>query len=417
MICSFDKKSAWEDTEMNRRQMLLSGAAFALAPRLAAAEAVKPLKIGVMNDMSSVYSDYQGIGSVVSARLAVDDYSAQLGVPVEIIFADHQNKPDIGAGIARDWFDNQGVDVVMDLPNSAVALAVIGVADQKNRAVIGSGAGSSVMTGPKCSRNFIHWTYDTYALGTGLGKAMVGQGAMTWFFVSADYAFGKDLRDNCAAAVEASGGKVIGDVRHPLNTADFSSFLLQAQASGADVVAFANAGGDLNNCFKQAAEFGLAKKQRLAGLILNVTNIPALGLAAVQNSTICTGFYWDMNDGTRAFAKRFQAAHPAKMMPNDMHAGMYSATAHLIKAMTVLKSAADGVKLIDEMKATPTDDPLFGKGSIRIDGRKLHPMYLLATKTVAESKGEWDYFKVLATIKPEDAWRPLEKGGCPFVKA
>jgi branched-chain amino acid transport system substrate-binding protein len=402
---------------MNRRQVLLSGAAFALAPRLAAAEGVKPLKIGVLNDMSSVYSDYQGIGSVVAARLAVDDYATSLGVPVEIVFADHQNKPDIGAGIARNWFDNENVDVVMDLPNSAVALAVLGVAEQKNKAAIGSGAGSSVMTGPKCSRNFIHWTYDTYALGTGLGKALVAQGAMTWFFVAADYAFGKDLRDNCAAAVEASGGKVIGDVRHPLNTADFSSFLLQAQASGADVVAFANAGGDLNNAFKQAAEFGLAKKQRLAGLILNVTNIPALGLAAVQNSTICTGFYWDMNDGTRAFARRFQSAHPTKMMPNDMHAGMYAATAHLMKAMAVTKSASDGVKLIDQMKALPSDDPLFGKGSIRVDGRKLHPMYLLATKSVAESKGDWDYFKVLATIKPEDAWRPLDKGGCPFVKS
>jgi branched-chain amino acid transport system substrate-binding protein len=402
---------------MDRRQMLLGGAALALAPRFANAQAAKPLKIGIMNDMSSVYADYQGIGSVVSARLALDDYSAKLGVPVEIVFADHQNKPDIGAGIARDWIDNQNVDVIMDLPNSAVALAVLGVADQKNKAVIGSGAGSSIMTGPKCSRNFIHWTYDTYALGTGLGKALVAQGAKSWFFVTADYAFGKDLEANCAAAVEASGGKVLGEVRHPLNNPDFSSFLLQAQASGADVVAFANAGGDLNNSFKQAAEFGLAQKQRLAGLILNVTNIPALGLAAVQNSTICTGFYWDMNDGTRAFAKRFQAAHPTKMMPNDMHAGMYSATAHLIKAMAVLQSAADGVKLIDQMKAMPTDDPLFGKGSIRVDGRKLHPMYLLATKTLAESKGDWDYFKVLATIRPEDAWRPLEKGGCPFVKA
>ena len=401
---------------MNRRQMLLSGAAFALAPRVANAQAAKPLKIGIMNDMSSVYSDYQGIGSVVAARLAVDDYSAKFSVPVEILFADHQNKPDIGAAMARNWFDNENVDVVMDLPNSAVALAVLGVADQKNKAVIGSGAGSSIMTGPKCSRNFIHWTYDTYALGTGLGKALVAQGAKTWFFVSADYAFGKDLRDNCAAAVEAAGGKVLGDVRHPLNTADFSSFLLQAQASGADVVAFANAGGDLNNSFKQAAEFGLAKQQRLAGLILNVTNIPALGLAAVQNATICTGFYWDMTDETRAFADRFQSAHPSKMKPNDMHAGMYSATAHLIKAMAVIKSAADGVKLIDQMKAIPTDDPLFGKGSIRIDGRKLHPMYLLATKTVAESKGDWDYFKTLAVIKPEDAWRPLDKGGCPFVK-
>jgi len=402
---------------MDRRQMLLGGAALALAPRFANAQPAKPLKIGIMNDMSSVYADYQGIGSVVSARLALDDYSAKLGVPVEIVFADHQNKPDIGAGIARDWIDNQNVDVIMDLPNSAVALAVLGVADQKNKAVIGSGAGSSIMTGPKCSRNFIHWTYDTYALGTGLGKALVAQGAKTWFFVTADYAFGKDLEANCAAAVEASGGKVLGEVRHPLNNPDFSSFLLQAQASGADVVAFANAGGDLNNSFKQAAEFGLSQKQRLAGLILNVTNIPALGLAAVQNSTICTGFYWDMNDDTRAFAKRFQAAHPTRMMPNDMHAGMYSATAHLIKAMAVLQSAADGVKLIDQMKAMPTDDPLFGKGSIRVDGRKLHPMYLLATKTLAESKGDWDYFKVLATIRPEDAWRPLEKGGCPFVKA
>jgi branched-chain amino acid transport system substrate-binding protein len=401
---------------MNRRHLLLGGAAIFLTPRLAIAQAAKPLKIGIMNDMSSVYSDYQGIGSVVAARLAVDDYSAKSGVPVEIVFADHQNKPDIGAAMARNWFDNENVDVVMDLPNSAVALAVLGVAEQKNKAAIGSGAGSSVMTGPKCSRNFIHWTYDTYALGTGLGKALVEQGARTWFFVSADYAFGKDLRDNCAAAVEAAGGKVLGDVRHPLNTADFSSFLLQAQASGADVVAFANAGGDLNNSFKQAAEFGLSKKQRLAGLILNVTNIPALGLEAVQNSTICTGFYWDMNEGTRAFAQRFQSAHPNKMMPNDMHAGMYSATAHLIKAMAVLKSAADGVKLIDQMKAMPTDDPLFGQGSIRIDGRKLHPMYLLATKTVAESTGAWDYFKVLAAIKPEDAWRPLDKGHCPFVK-
>jgi branched-chain amino acid transport system substrate-binding protein len=401
---------------MNRRQMLLSGCAFALAPRKACAQIAKPLKIGVMNDMSSVYADYQGIGSVVSARLAVDDYSAKLGAPVEIIFADHQNKPDVGAAMARNWFDNEQVDVATDLPNSAVALAVVGVAEQKNKAVIGSGAGSSIMTGAKCSRNFIQWTYDTYALGTSLGKALVEQGAKTWFFVTADYAFGKDLESNCAAAVERSGGQVLGAVRHPLNTPDFSSFLLQAQASGADVVAFANAGGDTNNAFKQAAEFGLSKKQRLAGLILNVTNIPALGLAAVQNSTICTGFYWDLNDDTRAFAKRFQAAHPARMMPNDMHAGMYSSVAHLIKAMSVTKSAADGVKLIDQMKAIPTNDPLFGKGSIRVDGRKLHPMYLLEAKSVAESKGDWDYFRVLATIKPEDAWRPLDKGGCPFVK-
>ena len=402
---------------MDRRQLLLWSSAFALAPRVAFGDAVKPLKIGIMNDMSSVYADYQGVGSIVATKLAVDDFSQKLGVPVEIVSADHQNKPDIGSAIARRWLDEDGVDVIMDLPNSSVALAVVNVVTEKNKAAIGSGAGSSVLTGPKCSRNFIHWTYDTYALGHGLGKALTEQGGKTWFFITADYAFGKDLKGNCAAAVEAAGGKVLGEARHPLNTADFSSYLLQAQASGADIVGLANAGGDLNTCIKQAAEFGLTKKQRLAGLILNVTNIPSLGLEAVQNSTICTGFYWDMNDGTRAFAKRFQAAHPKKMMPNDMHAGMYSATEHLIKAMAVIKSAADGVKLIDQMKAMPTDDPLFGKGSIRVDGRKLHPMYLLETKTVAESKGEWDYFKVLATIKPEDAFRPLDKGGCPFVKA
>ena len=406
---------------MDRRRFLASGAAFGAAasltlPSQLKAQGAKPLKIGIMNDLSSVYADYQGVGSKIAADLAVADWSAKLGTPVEIVTADHQNKPDVGAGIARRWFDSDGVDVIMDLPNSAVALAVLSVANEKNKAVIGSGAGASVLTGPMCSKNFVHWTYDTYALGHSLGKALSDDGAKTWYFITADYAFGKDLEQNCADAVVANGGKVLGTARHPLNTADFSSFLVQAQASGADVVAFANAGGDLNQSLKQAAEFGLGKKQKLAGLILNVTNIPGLGLAAVQNVKICTGFYWDQNDGTRAFAKRFQAVHPSKAMPNDMHAGMYAATEHLLKAMAQTKSAADGIKLVDAMKAIPTDDPLFGKGVIRIDGRHLHNMYLLETKTVAESKGGWDYFKVLSTIKPEDAWRPLDKGGCPFVK-
>jgi len=402
---------------MNRRQLLLGAAATALAPRLVAAEGARPLKIGVMNDMSSVYADYQGAGSVIAAKLAVADYSAKLGVPVEIVSADHQNKPDVGADIARRWFDAESVDVIMDLPNSAVALAVLTIATEKNKAVIGSGAGSSVMTGPKCSKNFVHWTYDTYELGTSIGKALTEQGGKSWYFITADYAFGKDLEANCAAAATAAGGQVLGAARHPLNTADFSSFLLQAQASGADVIGLANAGGDLNNTIKQAHEFGVTAKQRLAGLILNVTNIPSLGLDAVQNAAICTPFYWDFNDGTRDFASRFQAVDPSKMKPNDMHAGMYAATLHLMKAMAETKSADDGVKLIDAMKAIPTDDPLFGKGSIRVDGRKLHPVYLMTTKTLAESKGDWDYFKLVATIKPEDAWRPLDKGGCPFVKA
>jgi branched-chain amino acid transport system substrate-binding protein len=401
----------------NRRQVLLASAALALGPTALRAETARPLKIGVLNDMSSVYADYQGVGSVVAAQLAADDFSNKLDVPVEIVAADHQNKVDVAAAIARRWFDAENVDVIMDLPNSAVALAVVSVAQEKNKAVIGSGTGSSVMTGPKCSRNFVHWTYDTYALGTGLGKALTEAGAKSWFFISADYAFGKDLEANCAAAVQAAGGKVLGSVRHPLNTADFSSFVLQAQSSGADTVGLANAGGDLNNCIKQAHEFGLGAKQRLAGLILNITNIPSLGLDIVDRATICTGFYWDANDGTRGFAKRFQAAHPKKMMPNDMHAGMYAGTEHLIKAMAQVRRADDGVKLVDAMKAIPTDDPLFGKGIIRADGRKLHPMYLYKAKTPAESKYDWDYFQLVSTLKSEDAFRPLDKGDCPFVKA
>ena len=379
-------------------------------------QTAKPLKIGILNDLSSVYSDYQGFGSEIAARLAIEDYSTKLGVPVEIVVADHQNKPDVGVGIARRWIDTEGVDVIMDLPNSAVALAVLAVAEEKNKAAIGSGAGSSVLTGPKCSKNFVHWTYDTYAWGTALGKAVTESGGKTWFFITADYAFGKDIEANCAAAVVAAGGKVLGTARHPLNTADFSSYLLQAQASGADVIGLANAGGDTSNAFKQAAEFRLAEKQKFAGLTLNVTNIPGLGLETVQNALICTGYYWDMNDGSRDFGRRFQAKHPRKMMPNDMHAGMYAATAHLMKAVAQMPSRADGLKIIEAMKSLPTDDPLFGKGTIRIDGRKLHPMFLFATKSPAESKGDWDYFKLVSTVKSEDAWRSLEKGGCPFVK-
>ena len=377
----------------------------------------KPLKIGVMNDMSSVYSDFQGKGSLIAAGLAVDDYASKLGLSVEIVGADHQNKPDTGAAIARKWFDEDHVDVIMDLPNSAVALAVLAVAGDKNKAVIGSGAGSSVLTGPKCSRNFVHWTYDTYEVGGAMGRAVTRGGGKSWFFITADYAFGKDLRDNCAHAVEAEGGKVIGDARHPINTADFSSFVLQAQSSGADVVAFANAGGDLNNALKQAHEFGLSPKQKLATFVLNITNVPALGLETLAGSLIVTPFYWDFNDDTRAFAKRFQDKHAAKMMPNDMHAGMYAATAHLMKAYAQVKSADDGIKLVEAMKATPTDDPLFGKGSIRADGRHIHPVYLMSVKSAAESKGEWDAFKMVSTISPEEAWRPLDKGGCPFLKA
>ena len=305
----------------------------------------------------------------------------------------------------------------MDLPNSAVALAVLAVASEKNKAVIGSGAGSSVLTGPMCSRNFVHWTYDTYSWGNSVGKAVTEGGGKTWFFITADYAFGKDLEENCANAVRAAGGQVLGAARHPLNTSDFSSFLLQAQASGAQVVGFANAGGDSNTALKQAGEFGLPAKQQLVGLTANCLTARALGLAAMRGVKSSAAYYWDMNDPSRAFAAAFQKLHPTKIKPTDMQAGMYAATLHLMKAMAQTKSAADGVKLIDAMKAIPTDDPLFGKGLIRADGRKIHPMYLLAAKTPEESKGEWDYYKPIATIKAEDAWRPLEKGGCPYIKA
>jgi len=401
---------------MNRRHLLLGGAALALAPKFARAQSLKPLKIGVMNDMSGVYSDDQGIGSVIAAQLAVQDYAADLGVSVEIVSADHQQKPDVGAAISRKWFDQDGVDVVMDLPNSAVALAVVGVATEKNKAVIGSGAGSSVLTGAKCSPIFVHWTYDTYELGTVFGKSMTEAGGKSWFFITADYAFGKDLAANCAAAVKAAGGNVLGEARHPLGTADFSSFLLQAQASGADVIGLANAGGDLYAAMKQAHEFGLTPKQKLACFVCNITGMPGLGLDIAQGSNVATPYYWDFNDATRMFGKRYLGKHPKKLMPNDMQAGMYAATAHLLKTYAQAKTA-DGKALVDAMKAMPTDDPLFGKGSIRADGRHIHPVYLMQVKTPAESKGAWDVFKTVATIAPQDAWRPLDKGGCAFIKA
>jgi branched-chain amino acid transport system substrate-binding protein len=401
---------------MDRRQFVFGAASLPLLSAPLRAQ-TKRLKIGVMNDLSSVYADFQGIGSKVAADLAIADYAKSLGVPVEVIVADHQNKPDIGSVIARKWFDTEGVDVIMDLPNSGVALAVLAVANEKNKTVIGSGAGSAVLTGPQCSKNFVHWTYDTYALGYGLGQAITKEGGKTWFILTADYTFGKDLEQNCSDAVTANGGKVLGVVRHPINTADFSSFLLQAQSSGADVVAFANAGGDTSQSLKQAAEFGLGQRQRLAALVFDLQHVPPLGLQAAQGVKTIQAFYWDANDATRDFAKRFSTAHPKGEHPNHMHAGMYSATVHLIKAVAQAKNASDGANVVEIMKAMPTDDPVFGKGQIRADGRHIHPMYLYETKKPDESKGKWDVFKLVSTLAPDDVWRPLDKGGCPLVKA
>jgi len=395
-----------------------------LAPALAAllsflapaAAAERPVKIGVLNDMSGPYADYQGQGSVIAAQLAIEDFAAKAGRPVELVSADHQNKTDIGASIARRWFDQDGVDLIVDVPNSAVALAVANLAREKNKVFIGSGVGTAELTGKQCSPNTVHWTYDTWSLGHALAKALVQQGGKSWYFLTADYTFGKDLEGSATEEVKAMGGSVKGAARHPLGTADFSSFLLQAQGSGADVIGLANAGDDTSNALKQAAEFGIAPAQRLAGLILNITNMPALGLKATQGVYIVTPYYWDLNDGTRAFAARYAARHPRHAMPNDMQAGVYSAVEHYLKALATVKDAGDGRAVVAAMKAMPTDDPIFGKGRIREDGRKLHPMYLLETKTPAESKGGWDYFKPVRTVPAEEAWRPLAEGGCPLVK-
>ena len=389
----------------------------ALAFALPAAAQPKPVRIGILNDQSGVFADYQGEGSVIAARMAVEDFGGKAGaLPVEVVTADHQNKTDVGIGIARRWFDQDGVDVIMDVPNSAIALGVATLAREKNKVLVGSGAGTAELTGRQCSPNTVHWTYDTWALGHGLARALVADGGKRWFFLTADYAFGKDLEGSAADEVKALGGTVLGSARHPLGTSDYSSFLIQAQSSGADVIGLANAGDDMSNSIKQAAEFGISGKQRLAGLILNVTNMPALGLAATQGVFILTPYYWDLNDGSRGFAERFMKRHPHGNAPNDMQAGVYSAVLHYLKAVTRTGDAQDGRAVVAAMKALPTEDPIFGPGAIRPDGRKTHPMYLMTTKAPAESKGKWDVYRLVRTIPADQAWRPLAEGNCPMVK-
>ena len=373
-------------------------------------------RIGVMNDMSSVYADFQGQGSVIAAQLAVEDFAKQSKRKVEVLSADHQNKPDIGAAIAGRWFDTEGVDMIIDLPNSAVALAVADIGRDRNKVVVGSGAGTAALTGAKCSPNTVHWTYDTWANGHALARGVLDQGGKTWFFITADYAFGHDLEKQASEEVQASGGKVIGTARHPIGTNDFSSLLLQAQASGAQVVGLANAGGDTVNTIKQASEFKIREKQKVVALIFDLQSVPALGLRTAQGLTGINAMYWDMNDDTRSWSLRYQQRHPKHQMPNHMQAGVYAGTLHYLKAVDKAGSPGDGRAVVAAMKAIPTEDPLFGKGSIREDGRHMHPMYLLEVKTPGESRGEWDVFKVTATIPAEKAFRPLKDGGCPLVK-
>lgn len=395
---------------------LVLAAMTALSPHARADD--KVIRIGVMNDMSGPYADFQGPGSVLAAQMAVEDYGGKAaGRPVEVISGDHQNKPDIGAALAREWIDTKGVDAIVDLPNSAVALAVNQIVKDKNKALLASGAGTDALTGRQCSPNTVHWTYDTYEIGHALAHAVVQRGGKTWYFINADYAFGKDLQAQAADQVVKDGGKVLGTIALPLGTSDFSSALLQAQGSGAQVVALANAGADETNTLKQAAEFGLMKKQKLVGLVFGLQNVPALGLSTAQGLMTVQAWYWDLNDKTRAFAKRYQARFARHEMPNDMQAGVYTIVLHYLKAVDKIGRAADGKKVVEAMKATPVDDAVYGKGSIRKDGRGLHPVYLTQVKTPAESKGEWDLFKVLATIPADQAFRPLAAGKCPFVTA
>jgi branched-chain amino acid transport system substrate-binding protein len=381
------------------------------------AHAQTTVKIGVLTDMSSLYADLSGQGSVNAARMAVEDFGAdKKGLKVEIVSADHQNKPDVGSTIARQWLDVEKVDVIVDVPNSAVALAVNGIVKEKNKTLLISGAASADLTGKACTPNTVHWTYDTWALANGTGNAIIKTGGDSWFFLTADYAFGHALERDTEAVVLAAGGKVLGKVRHPLNTSDFSSFLLQAQSSKAKIIGLANAGGDTTNTIKQAAEFGIvAGGQNLAGLLVFITDVHALGLKTAQGLIFTETFYWDRDEQTRAFAARF-APQFKGVHPTMVHAGVYSAVMHFLKAAEALKDVSDGSKVVAKMKQLPTDDPLFGKGSIRADGRKLHPAYLVEVKKPDESKAPWDYHKIRATIPTEQAFRPLDKGECPLVK-
>jgi branched-chain amino acid transport system substrate-binding protein len=379
----------------------------------------KTIKIGVLTDNSGLYSDLGGAGSTLAAQMAVEDSGlAAKGWKIDVISADHQNKPDIGTSIARQWIDVEKVDIFMDVLNSGVALAVNNVVKEKNAIMINTGAASSDLTNAQCSPNTIHWVYDTYMLANSTGQALVKAGGNSWYFLTADYAFGHALERDTAAVVTKSGGKVIGAVRHPLNTADFSSFLLQAQASKAKIIGMANAGGDTTNTIKQAAEFGIVSGgQKLAGLLLFITDVHSLGLKVAQGLNFTETFYWDLNDGTRAFAKRFSEKTKNKAMPSMVQAGVYSGLVHYFKALEAMGgNPHDGAKVVAKMKEMPTDDALFGKGTIRVDGRKLHPAYLFEVKKPEESKGPWDYYKLVGTTPGDQAFRPLSESACPLVK-
>jgi branched-chain amino acid transport system substrate-binding protein len=394
------------------------------APRLARAQAANTVRIGVLNDQSGLYRDVNGPGSVVCVRQAIADSGvAARGVNVEVLVGDHQNRPDVGSNITRQWLDRDGVDLILDVPTSSVALAVNAIVREKNKVHINSSGATSDLTGAQCTPNTVHWTYDTYMLAKSTGGAMVKAGGDTWYFLTADYAFGHALERDTTAFVRAAGGRVLGSVRTPFpGTSDFSSFLVQAQASRAKVVGLANAGGDTINCVKQAAEFGLARRGvKVAGLLVFISDVHSLGLQTAQGLVVTETFYWDLNDRTRAFTSRVVPNMPNGLRPGMAQAGCYAATLHYLKAvadMGVAAARADGAATVSRMKAMPSDDDAFGAGgTIRPDGRKLHPAYLLEVKSPGESRGPWDYYKLLATTPGDEAFRPLAEGGCALVRS
>ncbi|MBR0776180.1 ABC transporter substrate-binding protein [Bradyrhizobium diazoefficiens] len=379
----------------------------------------KTVKIGALSDQSGLYADLGGPGSTLAAQMAVEDSGlAAKGWKIDIVSGDHQNKPDIGTAIARQWFDVDKVDTIVDVPNSGVALAVNNVIKEKNGVYINSGAATSDLTNAQCSPNTVHWTYDTYMLAHTTGQALVKAGGDSWFFLTADYAFGAALERDTTAVITANGGKVVGGVKHPLNTPDFSSFLLQAQASKAKIIGLANAGGDTTNTIKQAAEFGIVKGgQKLAALLLFLTDVKAIGLETAQGLNFTETFYWDMNDQTRAFSKRFAEKMKNNAPPTMVQAGVYAGVRHYLKALEALGgNPHDGVKVVEKMKSMPTEDDLFGKGQIQPNGRTIHSAYLFEVKKPSESKGPWDFYKLVGTVPGDQAFTPLSESKCALLK-
>jgi branched-chain amino acid transport system substrate-binding protein len=399
--------------------LLLLGTAMTLASVSFAAAQDKTVKIGALSDQSGLYADLGGPGSTLAAQMAAEDSGLQAkGWKIDIVSGDHQNKPDIGTTIARQWLDVDKVDVIVDVPNSGVALAVNNVIKEKNAVYINSGAATSDLTNAQCSPNTVHWTYDTYMLAHTTGQALVKAGGDTWFFLTADYAFGAALERDTTAVITANGGKVVGGVKHPLNTSDFSSFLLQAQSSKAKIIGLANAGGDTTNSIKQAAEFGIVKGgQKLAALLLFLTDIKAIGLETAQGLNFTETFYWDLNDDTRAFSKKFSARMKNGAPPTMVQAGVYAGLLHYFKALDALGgNPHDGIKVVDKMKSIPTDDTLFGKGEIQPNGRTIHSAYLFEVKKPSESKGAWDFYKLIGTVPGDQAFTPLSESKCALLK-